>query len=68
MAIVHLAMFDAVNSIETHLSANYAQLPATRETSKEAAATTAAGTVLDCGRGSGRVALAKDMGTLTVHF
>src|SRR5262249_5285362 len=46
----------------------YAQLPATRETSKEAAAATAAGTVLDCGRGSGRVAPAKDMGTMTVHF
>jgi hypothetical protein len=54
MAIVHLAMFDAVNSIEP--------------TYQSVTAATAAGTVLDCGRGSGRVAPAKDMGTMTVHF
>ena len=46
MAIVHIAMFDAVNSIEPHYRPYYAQLPATRETSKEAAAAAAAGAVL----------------------
>jgi hypothetical protein len=46
IAIVHIAMFDAVNSIEPVYRPYYAQLPATRETSKEAAAATAAGTVL----------------------
>jgi len=35
MAIVHIAMFDAVNSIEPHYRPYYAQLPATRETSKD---------------------------------
>src|SRR6476619_5790837 len=38
MAIMHIAMFDAVNSIEPVYRPYYAQLPATRETSKEAAA------------------------------
>src|ERR1700755_2281306 len=38
MAILHIAMFDAVNSIEPVYRPYYAQLPATRETSKEAAA------------------------------
>ena len=46
MAIVHIAMFDAVNSIEPYYRPYYAQLPATRETSKEAAAAAAAGAVL----------------------
>jgi len=46
MAIVHIAMFDAGNSIEPHYRPYYAQFPATRETSKEAAAAAAAGAVL----------------------
>src|SRR5260370_3759803 len=46
MAIVHIAMFDAVNSIEPRYRPYYAQLPATRETSKEAAGAAAAGAVL----------------------
>src|SRR5215475_16192832 len=46
MAIVHIAMFDSVNSIEPHYRPYYAQLPAPRETSKEAAAAAAAGAVL----------------------
>ncbi len=46
MAIMHIAMFDAVNSIEPVYRPYYAQLPATRETSKEAAAAAAAGLVL----------------------
>jgi hypothetical protein len=46
MAIVHIAMFDAVNSIEPRYRPYHAQLPATRETSKEAAAAAAAGAVL----------------------
>ena len=46
MAIVHIAMFDAVNSIEPHYRPYYAQLPAPRETSKEAAAAAAAGAAL----------------------
>ena len=46
MAIVHIAMFDAVNSIEPRYRAYYAQLPANRQTSKEAAAAAAAGAVL----------------------
>ncbi len=46
IASVHIAMFDAVNSIEPVYRPYYAQLPATRETSKEAAAAAAAGTVL----------------------
>src|SRR5262245_65534401 len=46
MAIVHIAMFDSVNSIEPHYRPYYAQLSATRETSKEAAAAAAAGAVL----------------------
>jgi len=43
---MHIAMFDAVNSIEPVYRPYYAQLPATRETSKEAAAAAAAGLVL----------------------
>ena len=46
MAIMHIAMFDAVNSIERRYQPYYAQLPANRETSKEAAAAAAAGAVL----------------------
>jgi hypothetical protein len=46
MAILHIAMFDAVNSIEPLYRPYYAQLPATRETSKDAAAAAAAGAVL----------------------
>ena len=38
MAIVHIAMFDAVNSIEPVYRPYFAQLPTTRETSKDAAA------------------------------
>jgi hypothetical protein len=46
MALVHVAMFDAVNSIEPVYQPCYARLPAKRETSKEAAAAAAAGAVL----------------------
>jgi hypothetical protein len=46
MAIVHIAMFDAMNSIEPRYQPYYAQLPVTGETSKDAAAAAAAGAVL----------------------
>ncbi len=46
MAIMHVAMFDAVNSIEPRYQPYLARLPATPDTSKEAAAAVAAGTVL----------------------
>jgi hypothetical protein len=46
MAIVHIAMFDAVNSIEPVYRPYFAPLPTTREASKDAAAAAAAGTVL----------------------
>ena len=46
MAIVHIAMFDAVNAIEPRYRPYYAQLAADRQTSKEAAAAAAAGSVL----------------------
>ncbi len=46
LAIVHVAMFDAVNAIERRYRPYLAQLPATNTTSREAAAATAAGTVL----------------------
>src|SRR3954451_4197339 len=46
MATVHVAMFDAVNSIERRYLPYKLQLPAARETSKEAAAAVAAATVL----------------------
>jgi hypothetical protein len=46
MAIMHIAMFDAVNSIDPRYRPYYAQLAADRQTSKEAAAAAAAGTVL----------------------
>jgi PAP2 superfamily/Vanadium chloroperoxidase N-terminal domain len=46
MAIVHIAMFDAVNAIDPRYRPYYAQLAADRQTSKEAAAAAAAGSVL----------------------
>src|SRR5262245_55484416 len=46
MAMVHAAMFDAVNSIERRYQPYLVQLPAEAATSKEAAAATAAATLL----------------------
>ncbi len=46
VAMVHVAMFDAVNSIERRYRPYLLQLPAPKETSKDAAATAAAGAVL----------------------
>src|SRR5438552_15500367 len=46
MGIVHVAMFDAVNSIERRYRSFLVQLPANAATSKEAAAAAAAATVL----------------------
>ena len=46
VAIMQVAMFDAVNSIERRYQPYLAQLPAASGTSKEAAATAAAGAVL----------------------
>lgn len=46
MAMVHVAMFDAVNSIDRRYRPYLVQLPAKPGTSQEAAAATAAGTVL----------------------
>src|SRR6516164_1808591 len=46
VTIMHLAMFDAVNSIEPRYRPYLAALPAATGTSKEAAAASAAGTVL----------------------
>jgi hypothetical protein len=46
MALVHLAMFDAVNSIDRRYKPGMTQLPASASASKEAAAAAAAGTVL----------------------
>jgi hypothetical protein len=46
MAMVHAAMFDAVNSIERRYQPYLAQLPAEPTTSKETAAATAAAAVL----------------------
>src|SRR4051812_37446160 len=46
IASMHVAMFDAVNSIERRYVAYRVQLPAAKETSKEAAAAAAAATVL----------------------
>jgi hypothetical protein len=46
IAMVHVAMFDAINSIERRYRPYMSQLPATATTSKEAAAAAAAGTVL----------------------
>ena len=42
MAILHVAMFDAVNSIEPRYKPYKVRLPATPDTSKEAAAAAAA--------------------------
>jgi len=46
LAILHIAMFDAVNSIEPRYKPYKIRLPATPDTSKEAAAAAAAGAVL----------------------
>lgn len=46
IATVHLAMFDAVNSIDRRYLPYRLQLPTSKETSKEAAAAAAAATVL----------------------
>jgi hypothetical protein len=46
MAMTHVAMFDAINSIERRYKPYLVQLPITAATSKEAAAATAAGVVL----------------------
>ena len=46
IAMTHVAMFDAVNSIERRYQPYLAQLPAEATVSKEAAAATAAGAVL----------------------
>jgi hypothetical protein len=46
VAMVHVAMFDAVNSIERRYRPYLLQLPAPAETSKETAAAAAAGAVL----------------------
>src|SRR6266568_6733619 len=46
MALVHVAMFDAVNSIERRYRPYLVRLPAAPSTSKEAAAAAAAATVL----------------------
>ena len=46
MAIMHIAMFDAVNTIEPLYRPYQAQLPAPPDTSKDAAAAAAAGAVL----------------------
>ncbi|HYY38268.1 MAG TPA: hypothetical protein VE801_11065 [Xanthobacteraceae bacterium] len=46
IAIMHIAMFDAVNSIEPLYRPYYARLPVMGEISKEAAAAAAAGAVL----------------------
>src|SRR5262245_41702327 len=46
IASVHVAMFDAVNSVERRYLPYRVQLPASKEASKEAAAAAAAATVL----------------------
>jgi hypothetical protein len=46
IAMIHVAMFDAVNSIERKYQPYLVQLPATQAASKEAAAAAAAGTIL----------------------
>ena len=46
MAIIELAMFEAVNSVDQHYQPYRAVLPATRGTSQEAAAATAAATAM----------------------
>jgi len=68
MAMVHSAMFDAVNSIEQRYRPFVARLPAALSTSKEAAAATAAATVLqtisDKTAGEVRAALATYLASL----
>jgi hypothetical protein len=51
MAMVHTAMFDAVNSIEPRYRPYLVQLPAAATTSKEAAAAAAAAAILAKGSG-----------------
>src|SRR6266481_873758 len=46
VAMVQVAMFDAINSIDRRYQPYLVQLPAAQTTSKEAAAAAAAGTVL----------------------
>ena len=46
MALVHLAMFDALNSIERRYRPGMVQLESSVKASREAAAAAAAGTVL----------------------
>ena len=46
MAILHIAMFDAVNSIDPRYKPYMVKLPAAPDTSKEAAAAAAGGAVL----------------------
>jgi hypothetical protein len=46
VTLVHVAMFDAVNSIERRYRSHLVQLTAAKTTSQEAAAATAAATVL----------------------
>jgi len=46
MAMVHVAMFDAVNSIERRYRPYLVQIPAAKDTPKPIAAATAAATVL----------------------
>lgn len=45
-AMIHVAMFDAINSVERRYRPYLAQLPAAPATSREAAASAAAGTIL----------------------
>ena len=55
--MVHVAMFDAVNSIERRYRPYLVQLPAAATASKEAAAAAAAGTVLAGPRSAGQAEL-----------
>jgi hypothetical protein len=68
MAMVHTAMFDAVNSIERRYRPYLVQLPAERTTSEEAAAATAAAAVLATidqkTAGEMKVALATYLGSI----
>src|SRR5262247_4176215 len=68
MGIVHIAMFDAVNSIERRYQPYLVQLPADTTTSKEAAAAAAAAAVLatinEKIAGEMKVALATDLASI----
>src|SRR5712672_2249477 len=68
MALVHVAMFDAVNSIERRYRPYLVQLPADPAVSKEAAAAAAAATVLatidDKTAGEMKTALATYLGSI----